>query len=160
LGWERYDTHEAVEAIDDLYRQEPRLWMNLFLPSVKLLRKVCVGSKVRRVYDGPWTPFERVRACPQADREQVAQLDELRKRLDPFQLARTIDRKLERIYRLANQRLSPKEVQETTSRTRREKGCGKDARSASLEIKKRFPLSRSHGGDGESPVTFSNVSTT
>ena len=154
LGWERYDTHEAVEAINDLYRQELRLWLNLFLPSVKLLRKVRVGSKVRRVYDGPRTPFERMRACPQADREQVAQLDELRKRLDPFQLARTIDRKLERIYRLANQRLSPKEVQEPTCATRREKGCGKDARSASLEIKKRFPLSHSHGGDGESPVTF------
>lgn len=29
LGWERYDTPEAVEAINDLYRQELRLWMNL-----------------------------------------------------------------------------------------------------------------------------------
>ena len=129
LGWERYDTHEAVEAINDLYRHELRLWMNLFLPSVKLLRKVRVGSQVRRVYDGPRTPFERVQACPQADRAQVTRLEGLRKSLDPFQLARTIDRKLERIYRLANRRLSPKEVQETTSGTRREKGCGKDARA-------------------------------
>ena len=154
LGWERYDTHEAVEAINDLYRHELRLWLNLFLPSVKLLKKVRVGSKVRRVYDRPRTPFERVRACPQADREQVAQLDELRKRLDPFQLARTIERKLERIYRLANRRLSPKQVQETTFATQREKGCGKDARSASLEIKKRFPLPHSHGDGGPSSVTF------
>jgi len=80
--------------------------MNLFLPSVKLVKKVRVGSKVRRVYDGPRTPFERVRACPQADLEKVAQLEELRKRLDPFQLAAKIERKLERIYRLANRRLS------------------------------------------------------
>jgi transposase InsO family protein len=152
LGWERYDTHEAIEAINDLYRHELRLWLNLFLPSVKLLKKVRVGSKVRRVYDGPRTPFERVRACPQADREQVARLEELRKRLDPFQLARTIERKLERIYRLANRRLSPKEVQEAAS-SRRGNGCGKDARSASLEIKKRFPLSHNHGDGGESTVT-------
>ena len=53
MGWDRYDTHEAVEAINDLYRHELRLWMNLFLPSVKLLKKIRVGSKVRRVYDGP-----------------------------------------------------------------------------------------------------------
>jgi len=152
LGWERYDTHEAIAAIHDLYRNELRLWLNLFLPSVKLLKKVRVGSKVRRVYDGPRTPFERVRACPQADREQVAGLEELRKRLDPFQLAQRIERKLERIYRLANRRLSPKDIQETTS-SRRGKGCGKDARSASLEIKKRFPLSPSHGDD-ESTVTL------
>jgi hypothetical protein len=136
LGWERYDTHETVEAINDLYRKELRLRLNLFLP-VKLFKKVGVGSKVRRVYDGPRTPCERVRACPQADREQVAWLEELRKRLDPFALARTIERKLERIYRLANRRLSSREVQESAV-SRRGKGCGKDARSASVEIKKRF----------------------
>jgi transposase InsO family protein len=153
LGWERYDTHEAVEAINDLYGQELRLWLNLFLPSVKLVRKVRVGSKVRRVYDGPRTPFERVRACAQADREQVARLEDLRKRLDPFQLARTIEGKLERIYQLANRRLSPKQVQETAS-TGRGNGCGKGVpERRDLEIKKRFPLSHSHG-DGESPVTF------
>jgi transposase InsO family protein len=154
LGWERYDTHEAVAAINELYRQELRLWLNLFLPSVKLLKKVRVGSKVRRVYDGPRTPFERVRACPQADRVRVAQLEKLRKSLDPFQLAEAIERKLESIYRRANRRLSPKETPEKPSEMRREKGCGKDARSASLEIDKRFPLSHSHGDGGPSPVTF------
>ena len=147
LGWERYDTHEAVEAINDLYRHELRLWLNLFLPSVKLLKKVRVGSKVRRVYDGPRTPLERVKACAQADGEQVARLEELRKSLDPFQLAKKIERKLEGIYRQANRRLSPKEVPATDS-ARRGNGCGKAARSASLEITKRFPLSPSHGGDG------------
>jgi hypothetical protein len=64
---------------------------------VKLLKKVRVGSKVRRVYDGPRTPFERVKAGPQADRERVARLEELRKRLDPFQLGKIIERKLARI---------------------------------------------------------------
>ena len=152
LGWERYDTHEAIEAINDLYGYELRLWLNLFLPSVKLLKKVRVGSKVRRVYDGPRTPFERVRGCPQADGEQVARLEELRKRLDPFQLARAIERQLKRIYGLANRRLSPKEVQETVSSrgTRRGSGCGNDARSASLEIKKRFPHFPSRDGGGVS----------
>ncbi len=128
------------------------MWLNLFLPSVKLVKKVRVGSKVRRVYDGPRTPLERVRACPQADRERLAQLENLRKQLDPFQLAKRIERKLERIYRLANRRLSPKEVRETVWK-RRGNGCAKAARFASLEIKKRFPLSHSHG-DGESRVTF------
>jgi len=157
LGWDRYDTHEAVEAINDLYGHELRLWLNLFLPSVKLVRKVRVGSTVRRIYDGPRTPFERVRACSQAKPEQVARLEQLRKTLDPFQLGRIIERKLERIYRLANRRLSPKAVQakevEPARRPQRGNGCGKDARSASLEIPNRFPLSHSRDG-GESPVTF------
>ncbi len=157
LGWERYDTHEAVATINDLYSHELRLWLNLFLPSVKLVRKVRVGSKVRRVYDGPRTPFERVQACPQADPAKVARLEQWRKTLDPFQLGRIIERKLDRIYRLANRRLSPKAVQETVAhrapRRAGENGCGKAARSASLEIASRFPLSHSHD-DGPSSVTF------
>jgi len=154
LGWERYDTHEAVEAINDLYRNELRLWMNLFLPSVKLLKKIRVGSKVRRVYEGPRTPFERVQDCPPADRKHMAQLEELRKRLNPFHLGRTIEHKIERIYRLANRRLSPKQEQEVNRLTQRGKGCGKDARTTSLEIKKRFPLYHSHGDGEPSSVTF------
>jgi transposase InsO family protein len=154
LGWERYDTHEAVQAMNDLYGGELRLWLNLFLPSVKLVEKLRVGSKVRRVYDGPRTPWERVRACAEADREKIARLEELRKRLDPFQLARTIERKLERIYRMANHRLSPKEVAETTT-SRRGKGCGKAVpENRDLEIKTRFPLSHRPGGHGDSSVTF------
>ena len=157
LGWDRYDTAEAVEAINHLYRNELRLWLNLYLPSVKLLKKVRVGSKVRRVYDGPRTPFERVKACPQANREKVAQLEELRKDLDPFQLGKIIERKLTRISRLANRQQSPRvEKPEETNRsqqTRRAKGCGKDARSASLEIASRFPLSHSRNNNKLS-VTF------
>ena len=157
LGWERYDTHQAVEAINDLYRGELRLWLNLFLPSVKLLKKVRVGSKVRRIYDVPKTPFERVRACAQADPQKVARFEEWRKTLDPFQLGKSIERKLDRIYRLANRRLSPKAVQDTVADTAQHKepanGCGKVARSASLGIAARFPLSHSRNNNKVS-VTF------
>lgn len=157
LGWERYDTHEAVEAINDLYGNELRLWLNLFLPSVKLVKKTRVGSKVRRVYDAARTPLERVRACPEAEREKVARLEELRKRLDPFQLSQIIERKLERISERANRRLSPKS-QENTAKERAgpsaAKGCGKDGRRTPLEIKKRFPLSHSHNNNKRPSVTF------
>jgi transposase InsO family protein len=47
LGWERYDSAAAVAAINAVYRQQLRLWMNLYQPSVKLLKKVRVGSKLR-----------------------------------------------------------------------------------------------------------------
>ena len=60
--------------------------MNLYLPSVKLVKKVRVGSKVRRIYDAAQTPLERVLACAQAKPEQVAELKKLRQSLDPFQL--------------------------------------------------------------------------
>jgi hypothetical protein len=108
LGWDRYDSRAAVEAINAVYRQELRWWMNLYLPSVKLVKKVRVGSKVRRVYSPAQTPWERLLASGQADARRVAELKKLRSTLDPFALAESIDRKLASIYALANRRLSPK----------------------------------------------------
>jgi transposase InsO family protein len=107
LGWERYDTLAAVEAINELYRQELRLWMNLYLPSVKLLNKVRVGAKVRRVYSPAQTPWERVLASGLGTAEQVENWKQLRARLDPFELSRRIEGKLASIHAVANPRHSP-----------------------------------------------------
>jgi hypothetical protein len=107
LGYVRYDSPAALAAINDLYRHELRLFQNLFLPSVKFVRKLRVGSRLRRRYDAPRTPLERVQAAPQQDRAKVAALLALRQRLDPFLLAQTIDEKIERLYALANHRQSP-----------------------------------------------------
>ena len=65
LGYVRYDSPAAQAAINALYRHELRLFQNLFLPSVKLLAKERVGARVRRRYDAPRTPLERVLACPE-----------------------------------------------------------------------------------------------
>ena len=111
MGWDRYDTPQAVAAMNDLYRHELRLWLNLFQPSAKLMKKVRVGSKLRRRYDPPRTPLDRL-AAEEADeatiRTQVAALTKLRQGLDPFELSRQIDRKLQVIYALARTRLGPR----------------------------------------------------
>jgi len=100
LGYERYDSPTALEALNDLYSQELRLFQNLFLPSVKLRRKIRVGSKLKRVYDPPQTPFQRVCASKQANPAKVAQLQLCRDTLDPFELSRLIEQKRERIFQL------------------------------------------------------------
>ena len=65
----RAQVTEAVEAINDLYRHELRCWLNLFRPSVKLLKKKRVGSKLRRVYGPAQTPLERVAQGEESDPE-------------------------------------------------------------------------------------------
>lgn len=110
MGWDRYDTLEAVGAMNDLYRNELRLWLNLFQPSAKLIKKVRVGSKLRRRYDLPCTPLDRLGAGDDEVtlRTQLAALMKLRQRLDPFELSRQIERKLHRIYALAHTRWNPR----------------------------------------------------
>jgi transposase InsO family protein len=108
LGWDRYDTQEAVDAMNDLYRNELRLFMNLYMPSMKLLRKERIGSKVKRVYDKPQTPFERVIASKHGDSVKIAELKKLYATLNPFGLVETIENKLDRLTKLANVRQSPR----------------------------------------------------
>jgi hypothetical protein len=103
LGYVRYDSEAALTAINTVYA-DLRLLQNLFLPSVKLQRKERVGARVRRRYDAPQTPLDRVRACPEAAAAAVAALVRRRDQLDPFALAARIDRALERLYPLANHR--------------------------------------------------------
>ncbi len=107
LGYLRYASPAAVAAMNALYRQELRLFQNLFLPSVKLVRKVRVGARIQRVYDRPQTPFERVQACPEVDRGRVAVLRRLQAQLDPFALAEAIDRQLDHLAVLAQPRGRP-----------------------------------------------------
>jgi hypothetical protein len=95
-----------LTAINAFY-EDLRLLQNLFLPSVKLVEKKRVGARIRRRYDAPRTPFERVEACADVDGEQVRALQELRAQLDPIALAAHIDEQLSQVYRLANQRVSP-----------------------------------------------------
>ncbi len=100
LGYVRYDTPEAVAAMNAVFA-DLRLLQNLFLPTVKLVRKERVGAKVRRVYDAPQTPLARVQACPSAHRIKVAALVAAQRRLDPFALRARIDAGLERVFALA-----------------------------------------------------------
>jgi len=107
VGYLRYDRPAAVTALNDLYQHELRLFQNLFLPSVKLVRKERVGARVRRRYDAPRTPLDRVRACPEAAAAAVARFLALRDRLDPFALSAAIDRKLARLEDLATPGRAP-----------------------------------------------------
>ena len=108
MGWVRYDTEAAVVTMNRLYRGDLRLLQNLFLPSVKLLRKERVGSRIRRRYDAAKTPLDRVLECKEVRPEVVARLKALRERIDPFGLSRSVDVQLDRIHALANHRRSPR----------------------------------------------------
>lgn len=101
VGWDRYDTPAAQEFLNSLYANELRLMMNLFQPSVKLVSKKRVGSRVRRIYDAPQTPLDRLGACADADNKHLTKLLELRQSLDPFALAATIEKKLDQLAALA-----------------------------------------------------------
>jgi hypothetical protein len=102
IGWDRYDSAEAVDAMNGLYCNEWRHLANLFLPSVKLTNKIRVGSKIKRVYEEAKTPLDRLLTSEHGDRARLEQLRRLRGRTDPFELSRALDRKLQAVWKLAS----------------------------------------------------------
>ena len=108
LGYVRYDSLAALHAINTLCKGDLRVLQNIFLPSVKLLHKERVGSRIRRHYDAPRTPLERLKRCRGSDPKALFELETLRRRLDPFALSESIDRQITRIYALAR-KPSPRE---------------------------------------------------
>jgi hypothetical protein len=103
LGWDRYDTLEALKAINDLYEQL-RIFQNLFQPSMKLSTKIRKGSRLIRRYDQPCTPWQRVLKSSGKPGEKIQALKATLDNTDPFELSRRIDQHLDALYGLARQR--------------------------------------------------------
>ncbi|MGC9002247.1 MAG: ISNCY family transposase, partial [Dictyoglomus sp.] len=66
VGYFRYNTEKELEFLNELY-QYYRLFVNFFLPVVKLVKKERRGSKVIKSYDKPKTPYERVLECEEIE---------------------------------------------------------------------------------------------
>jgi len=101
LGYRRFEDPKIVPMMNDLYKNEWRLYHNFFIPSVKLLSKERIASKTIKRHDKPKTPYQRILESKHIEKETKQQLKDLFKTLNPFKLKRTIDEKIARIHQLA-----------------------------------------------------------
>jgi hypothetical protein len=90
VGYYRYDTPQHLDLLNSLYTLL-HLYVNFFLPVMKLKERVRIGSQVKRVYDDPQTPYARVLTSPHISEEDKAELREAYSYLDLLYLRRRID---------------------------------------------------------------------
>ena len=104
LGYKRFDNPKIVDLLNDLYKNEWRLYHNFFLPSVKLIDKERIRSKIIKKHDKPQTPHHRVLKADSFDVSNHAKhkLNQQYESLDPFFLRKIINRKIEKILQLAS----------------------------------------------------------
>ena len=104
FGYLRYSSPEALSAMNDLYKNELKFLQNLFLPSQKLIKKTIIGSRYFRKYDSPQTPLQRLITSKSKNIYKVKLNYYIRlfNSLDPFTLSMHIDKKINRIFRLAS----------------------------------------------------------
>ncbi len=85
VGYDRFDTAKQVKQLNALYEQY-RLYINFFLPVTKLVRKERQGRHVRKIYDDPKTPYQRLLDSPNVSDEVKATLGRTYATLDPVVL--------------------------------------------------------------------------
>jgi len=108
VGYRRYDTPSELEALNDLYAVL-RLYTNYFQPSMKLIKKTRVGSKVRKKYDEAKTPYRRVLDSATVPEETQEELKRVYATLNPVKLGREISRLQDRIDALARTKIDAQE---------------------------------------------------
>jgi hypothetical protein len=95
VGYARYDQLSDVHWLNGVYELLD-VYVNLVLPSQKLIGKTRDGAKVRKRYDTARTPLERLQALDAIEPQRHAELAALRRDLNPLALKRDLDARLER----------------------------------------------------------------
>lgn len=103
VGYDRYDSHAAQEAMQRLYALL-RLQMNFFRPLSKVISKERRGARVTRRYDAPRTPYQRLLEAGLLDQATRAAMDEQLLNINPVQLQGRIELALRRLCNLTTRR--------------------------------------------------------
>ena len=100
MGFDRYEGQRATQTLNAAYDQL-RLWVNFLQPSMKLVEKHRVGSKVHKKYDQAQTPYQRLFASQQGSHLNNEKLDDLFRNLNPVALRRRLEEHLNALSDLA-----------------------------------------------------------
>jgi len=95
VGYARFSGDNGVKALQDIYTHYDRL-LNFFYPCQKLLSKERVGSKVKKMYDKPRSPFDRATASTdlklEIKKELISQKKQINLMLEMEYMQKAIDR--------------------------------------------------------------------
>jgi len=101
VGYQRMDTLEQLDLLNDLYRNEWRLYLNFFQPTMKVKQTIKdqqTGKKTKHYYQAQ-TPYQRLMSHPKVNQQQKAMLQSQYDSLNPLQLKQAIQRKLTKLER-------------------------------------------------------------
>lgn len=96
IGYKRLTTERELGILNHIY-QLLSDYHNFFIPTMKLERKERIGSRIKRVYGKPKTPYQRVLEHPKIPEETKDKLKEKYQTLDPVKLLEEINRLVEKL---------------------------------------------------------------
>jgi hypothetical protein len=101
VGYMRYDTQEELRLLNQIYAQT-RLLINFFYPSMKLKEKIRIGARVKKRYDVPKTPYQRVLDSPYIEEAAKEKLRKQFAQLNPAAITRALASLQEQLMKKAS----------------------------------------------------------
>lgn len=89
VGYRRFDTTGELRLLNEIYAVL-RLYKNFCLPSIRLKSKVRVEGRIKRKYDKPSTPYQRLMVSSQSDHKTKRVLRSIYESLNPAELYRRL----------------------------------------------------------------------
>lgn len=89
VGYRRFDTTGELRILNEIY-EVLRLYKNFCLPTIRLQGKERIGGKIRRSYESPCTPYQRVLDSGEVDRKTKRELRKIYEDLNPAELHRRL----------------------------------------------------------------------
>ncbi len=105
VGYSRLDSETELDLLQQLY-EKLRLYKNFFQPTMKLVEKVREGGKVRRRYDLPRSPWQRLLESGQIRPAVKKQLNKQYESLNVAELHRQIEALRDRLFALIEARVT------------------------------------------------------
>lgn len=94
FGYARHDTHELISLMNDIYQNYWGPLNNFFFPVMKLKKKVRIGARIKKIYDDPKTPYQRLMDSDGLTEAEKSNLELTMKALNPITLKTTLDEKM------------------------------------------------------------------
>jgi len=121
VGYFRYDTEEELKVMNELY-SNLSLYLNYFHPAMKLKSKERIGSRVKKRYDIPKTPYQRVLESPEVPEQYKENIKQTYAGLNPAGLHREITKLQNKLMKIIftkkeKEKLSAKKQSSTRIKT-------------------------------------------
>ena len=84
--------------MNDIYKNYWNPLQNYFLPTFKLKEKIRVGAKIKKKYDKPKTPYQRVIESGVLTKQQEERLRMKKQDLNPFEIKANLEIKLKEFF--------------------------------------------------------------
>jgi len=103
FGYDRIEHASLVELMNEIYRDYWNPLNNFFLPSMKLKEKERNGARITKRYGEPMTPYQRLMLASNVSEEKKNELKIRFKSMNPFELKRGLEKKLDLFFSLVKQ---------------------------------------------------------